>query len=194
MEDKITQMLSSHIESAIALADLAPPQLIQAGMRLTQSLLADGKILLCAHGRAFGNGMHFMNTMLNRYEVERPPLPIMMLGTHASLLQTLLYEGHDDQIFAREVQALGQAQDLLLILSTSSSALALVQAVQAAKEKGIDAIVICGEDGGTLAHHLGPNDHLIRIPSRLPSRIIELQLIVLHGFCEIIDSVLFAQE
>jgi D-sedoheptulose 7-phosphate isomerase len=193
MEDRINQLLTAHIESSIALADQLPAQIVEAGTLLAQSLLSEGKLLLCAHGRAYANGVHFVTSMLNRYEVERPPLPVMMLGTHVSILHALISEGHDDQVFAREVQALGSPADLLFILSTSGSASSLVQAVHAAKEKGMDCIVVCGEDGGMLAHHLGPSDISIRVPSSVPSRIVELQLVVLHGCCEVIDSVLFSQ-
>lgn len=193
MEERVIQLLSAHIETAIAVADQLPEQIVQAGMRLTQSLLAEGKLLLCAHGRAYANGQHFISSMLNRYEVERPPLPVMMLGTHVPLLHSLVSERHDDQVFAREIQALGQPQDILLVLSASGNAPSLVQALHAAKEKGMDSIVVCGEEGGILTHHIGPTDCIVRIPTRDPSRIIELQLVVLHGFCEVIDSALFAQ-
>lgn len=194
MEEKITQLLSSHIESAIMLADQLPPLLVRAGTRLTQSLLNDGKLLICAHGRAYPNGIHFASSMLNRYEVERPALPVLMLGMHVPILQVLIKERHEDQVFSREIQAFAAAQDVLLVLSASANAPALVQALQAAKEKGVDSIVICGEEEGVLAHYLGPEDCLIQLPSAVPSRIIELQLMVLHGFCAMIDALLFGES
>lgn len=193
MEEKVTQLLSTHIESAIALADQRPDQIITAGMRLTQSLLADGKILIAAHGRSYANGIHFLTNLLNRYEVERPPLPGMMLGSSMSLLQVLNNEGHQDQLFAREIQALGHANDVLLILTTSGSASSLVQAIHAAKDKNMDCVVLGGDLGGMLEHHLGSCDSFIKVPSQHTARILELQLVVLHAWCDIVDNVLFGQ-
>lgn len=193
MEDKITQLLSAHIESAILLADQLSSLIVRAGARLTEALLADGKVLLCAHGRSYANGLHFLYAMLNRYEVERPALPVLMLGMHPHILHVLLKERHDDQVFSREIQAFGSSQDVLLILSTTANAPSLVQALHVAKEKGIDSIVICGETEGVLAHYLGPSDCLIQLPSSSPLRILELQLVAMHAICTIIDTTLFGE-
>lgn len=193
MEDKINQLLSTHIESAILLADQLPQLIVRAGMRLTESLLTDGKILLCAHGRSYANGLHFVASMLNSYEAERPALPVLMLGMHTPVLQVLLKERHDDQLFAREIQAFGSSQDVLLILSTTANAASLAQALHVAKEKGVDSVVICGEEGGVIAHYLGPEDCLIQLPARSPGRIVELQLVVLNSICSMIETTLFGE-
>lgn len=192
MEEKIAHFLASHIETSATLADQLSPLLVQAGLRLTESLLDDGKVLLCARGRSFPNGLHFASAMLNRYEVERPPLPIIILGGHVPILQQSMFEDHEDHVFLREIQALGQSKDILLILVMPGEAIHWIQAIYAAKEKGMTCIIVSAAEE-VFADYLGPLDVELRLPPTSAARVVEMQLLVLHGFCEVIDHALFAQ-
>ncbi len=97
------------------------------------------------------------------------------------------------QIFARQIQALGQEQDVLLLLTTSGNSDSILQALQAANERGMDSITLSGRDGGVLANHLGPEDIELRVASDNAARIRELHLFILHCFCDLIDQSLFGQ-
>lgn len=193
MEEYVTSLLAAHIETSLTLADQLPQSIVQAGLKITESLLDDGKILLCARGRSFANGLHFVTAMLNRYEVDRPPLPIVMLGGYVSILQQALMDGNDDQIFAREVQALGQPKDVLLILMLTGESAHWAHVIYAAKEKRMRCIVVCVQEEEGLSEQLDPSDIEVCLPAASSSRLIEMQLLVLHGFCEVVDHALFAQ-
>ncbi|MCX7116112.1 MAG: SIS domain-containing protein [Gammaproteobacteria bacterium] len=193
VEDRVAQLLATHIESSITLADQLAGQIVQAGLNMAERLLADGKVLLCAHGRAFANGLHFAHALLRREGVERPPLPVVMLGADTALLQMALSEHQEDQVYAREIQALGHAQDILLVLATAGVTPALVQAMIAAKEKEIPVIFLTGLEYSVLSEHLGETDMVLSLPSPLADRVLELQLVVLHGLCEVIDQTIFQQ-
>ena len=193
MEDRVRHLFGLSIESKISVVDQLSVPVAQAGNRLVQCLLNDGRILLCGNGASFGNCLHFSAAMLNHFEVERPPLPVIVLSTDVSVLTAIMSEGHHDQMFARQIQALGQEGDVLLIVSTTGNSDNLLQAVNAANDRGMDTIALSGRDGGLLANHLGPEDIEIRVPGDTAARIRELHLFILHCFCDLIDQSLFGQ-
>jgi D-sedoheptulose 7-phosphate isomerase len=191
--DRIRQHLSVNIEAKIAMADTISVEIAIAGQRLVDCLLNDNKILLCGNGGSGANCLHFSAAMLNHFEVERPPLPAICLANDMPALTAIANEGHYDQIFARQIQAFGQENDVLLALSTTGNSNSILNAVNAAHEKGIDIIALNGRDGGVLANHLGPEDIELRIPGDNAARIRETHLFILHCFCDLIDQSLFGQ-
>ena len=193
MEDRIRHLFGVGIEAKIAAADALTPIIASAGTRLVNCLLNDGRILLCGNGGSAANCMHFSAAMINHFEVERPPLPVMVLSTDVSVLTAVTTEGHYDQVFARQIQALGQEGDLLLALSTSGNSGNILQAVNAANDRGMDTIMLSGRDGGMLANHLGPEDIEIRVLGDTAAQIRETHLFILHCFCDLIEQSLFGQ-
>jgi D-sedoheptulose 7-phosphate isomerase len=129
--------------------------------------------------------------MLNHFEVERPPLPVVMLGTDLAVLTAATDEGQIEQRFARQLQALGRENDVLMVLTTAGNSNGLLSTVTEAHERGMDVIALTGFDGGLLANHLGPEDIELRVPSESMPRIHELHLFILHCFCDLIDQALF---
>lgn len=193
MEDRVRHLFGVSIEAKIAVADSLSAEIAKAGLRLVNCLLNDGRILLCGNGGSAANCLHFTAAMLNHFEVERPPLPVMALSTDMSVLTAVTNEGHYDQIFARQIQALGQQGDVLLALSTTGNSDNVLQAVNAANDRGMDTIALSGRDGGVLANHLGPEDIELRVLGDTAARIRETHLFILHCFCDLIDQSLFGQ-
>ncbi|KTD24089.1 MULTISPECIES: SIS domain-containing protein [Legionella] len=192
MEDRVRQLFGISIEAKIAVADTLSAQIAKAAMRLVNCLLNDGKILVCGSGGSAANCLHFAAAMINHFEVERPPLPVIALTDIASLT-SIANDGHYDQVFARQIQALGQEGDVLLVLSTSGNADCILHAVNAANDRGMDTIALSGRDGGVLANHLGPEDIELRVQGDNATRIREMHLFILHCFCDLIDQSLFGQ-
>ena len=193
MEDRVRQLFSAHIETHIAVADALSNVIHRAAQRLVSSLLHDGKILICGNGSSSANCLHFTNAMINHFEVERPSLPVFNLCNDIGVLSSFADENHFSQIFARQIQALGQKQDVLVLLTTSGNSDSILQALHAAGERGMDTIALSGRDGGVLANHLGPEDIELRVASDSTVRIRELHLFILHCFCDLIDQSLFGQ-
>jgi D-sedoheptulose 7-phosphate isomerase len=193
MEERIKHLFGISIEEKIAAADTLSPVIAKAAERLVNCLLNDGKILLCGNGGAAANCLHFTVAMINHFDVERPPLPVIALSTDISVLTAISNEGYHGQIFARQIQALGQEGDVLIVISTTGNPDNLLQAVNAANDKGIDTIALSGRDGGLLANHLGPEDIEIRVQGDTTARISEKHLFILHCFCDLIDQSLFGQ-
>lgn len=193
MEERVRHLFGVNIETKIALADALSDIIARAGQRLVNCLLSDGKIVLCGNGGSSANCMHFASAMLNQFEVERPSLPAINLSIDATSLSSSANDNHYSQVFARQVQALGQENDVLLLLTTSGNSDSMLYALHAANERGMDTIALSGRDGGVLANHLGPEDIEIRVGSDNSARIREMHLFILHCFCDLIDQSLFGQ-
>lgn len=193
MEERVKHLFGVQIETKMAVADALSDSIAKAGQRLVNCLLSDGKILICGNGASAANCSHFSSAMLNHFEVERPSLPVFNLSADPICLSSFANEHHYAQVFARQIQALGQEHDVLLLLTTSGNSDSLIQAVQAANERGMDTIALSGRDGGVLANHLGPEDIELRVVTDNAARIRELHLFILHCFCDLIDQSLFSQ-
>lgn len=193
LEDRVRHLFEVNIETKIALADALSDAIAKAGQRLVNCLLGDGKILLCGNGGSAANCMHFAGAMLNHYEVERPSLPAFNLSADPCASSSFANEHHYNQVFSRQISALGHEQDVLLLLTTSGNSDSILSALHAANERGMDTIVLSGRDGGVLANHLGPEDMELRVASDNSARIREMHLFILHCFCDLIDQSLFGQ-
>ena len=193
MEERVKHLFGVTIEIKMAVAEALAGQIAKAGNRLVNCLLSDGKIFVCGNGGSSANCMHFSSAMLNHFEVERPSLPVINVSADPICLSSFANENHYGQAFARQIQALGQEQDILLLLTTSGNSDSLLHALHAANERGMDAIALSGRDGGVLANHLGPEDIELRVSSDNSARIRELHLFILHCFCDLIDQSLFSQ-
>lgn len=193
MEDRIRHLFGMSIEAKIAAADIQSQLIAQAGIRLAECLVNDGKILLCGNGASAANCLHFSAAMVNHFEVERPPLPVIALSTDVSILTAASHEGQYNQVFARQIQAFGQEGDVLIVLTTSGNADNILLAVNAANDRGMDTIALTGRDGGMLANHLGPEDIELRVEGDNAARVREMHLFILHCFCDVIEQSLFGQ-
>jgi D-sedoheptulose 7-phosphate isomerase len=193
MEERVKYLFGIQMEIKMAMAEALSEPIAKAGQRLVHCLLSDGKIFICGNGASSANCLHFSLAMLNHFEVDRPSLPVINLSTDLACMSAFANEHHYDQVFARPIHALGQEQDLLVLLTTSGNSDSLIQALQAAKERGMDTVALSGRDGGVLANHFGPEDIELRVISDSAARIRELHLFILNCFCDLIDQSLFSQ-
>src|SRR5210317_285626 len=129
---RIKQNFHDSINTKQAAADLLAEPLATAAQMITQCLLGGGKILSCGNGGSAGDAQHFSSEMLNRFEMERPPLPAIALTTDSSTLTSIANDYDYDQVFSRQVQALGNPGDVLLAISTSGNSGNVARAVEAA--------------------------------------------------------------
>ena len=158
---------------------------------ISDSLLNEGKILSCGNGGSAGDAQHFSAELLNRFEIERPGLPAVALTTDSSTLTAIANDYEYDQIFSKQILALGTNRDVLLAISTSGNSSNIVKAVQAAHERNMQVLSLTGNKGGKLAKLLKGDDIEIRVPSDRTARIQEIHLLVIHCLCDIIDAILF---
>jgi D-sedoheptulose 7-phosphate isomerase len=170
-----------------ALSVIAGP-ISDAALLMTSSLLAGNKILTCGNGGSAADAQHFSSELLNRFERERQPLPAIALTTDSSTLTSIANDYDYSLIFAKQVRALGQADDILFVITTSGGSANIVQALHAAHERNTRVVALTGRDGGEVGALIQKNDIEIRVPGPSTARIQEVHLLVLHCLCELIDQ------
>ena len=164
-----------------------------AAQLMTHCLLSGKKVLSCGNGGSASQAQHFSSIMLNRYEMDRPSLPAITLTSDTSTLTAIANDFNYDLIFSKQIQALGQSEDILFAISTSGNSANLINAIDAAHDRGLHIIALTGRNGGETAARLKSDDIEIRIPSDSTPRIQEAQLLVIHCLCDLIDHQLTGQ-
>ena len=191
----IERRIRNHFLDSIEAKTNAVDELIipikHAANCISRSLLNEGKILSCGNGGSAGDAQHFSAELLNRFEIERPGLPAVALTTDSSTLTAIANDYQYDQIFSKQIHALGTNRDVLLAISTSGNSPNIMEAVHAAHDREMIVICLTGKKGGKLAELLKTDDVEIRVPSDRTARIQEVHLLVIHCLCDIIDAILF---
>ncbi len=194
----LADRIGQHFQDSIAVKQQSLEVLIEpihrAGEAMVNSLLNNGKILSCGNGGSAGDAQHFSAELLNRFEKERPGLPAMALTTDSSTLTAIANDYSYEEIFSKQVSALGQAGDVLLAISTSGNSANVAAAMKAAQERKMMTVVLSGNDGGLMTGLLGNQDIEIRVPSNRTARIQEVHLVVIHCLCDFIDTQLFGGD
>lgn len=188
---RVENLFDASIETKRTAREQLPGTIVAAGEAITRCLLGDGKLLSCGNGGSAGDAMHIAAELVNRFELERPALPAIALTADTPTMTAIANDYDYTRIFARQIQALGSAGDVLLAITTSGRSASVVTAVNAAHDRGLDVIALSGKDGGDIAALLGPSDVEIRIPSDSTARIQEIHLLVIHCLCDMVDRQLF---
>lgn len=192
--ERVRENFSESIQCKIAAADALPEIIAAAGQVIVESLLGGHKILTCGNGGSAADAQHFAAELVNRYMIERPPLPSIALTTDSSILTSIGNDYDFNQIFSKQIHALGQAGDILLAISTSGNSANIVSAIEAAQARDIGVVLLTGGNGGAAAAALQDRDIDICVPSDATPRIQENHLLIIHCLCDLIDSQLFAPE
>lgn len=193
MIERIKAHFTESIQTKIEAAETLPESIAQAANMMVEALINGNKILSCGNGGSAGDAQHFSSELLNRYERERPSLPAMALTTDTSTLTSIANDYSYDEVFSKQVRALGQPGDILLAISTSGNSKNVINAMQAALSRDMTIVALTGKDGGEMAVFLGANDVEIRVPSNRTARIQEVHLLAIHNLCDCIDETLFPQ-
>mgnify|MGYP001560469301 CR=1 FL=1 len=156
-------------------------------------LSGGGKIMACGNGGSAADSQHFAAELLNRFERERAPLAAIALTTDASTLTSIANDYAYEQVFAKQVQALGRAGDVLLAISTSGNSPNVMAAMAAARERGVRIVALTGKAGGKMAAALGPDDIHLCVPAERTARIQEVHLLTIHCLCDGIDTLLLGE-
>ncbi len=191
LNERIRTLFAHDIEGKIALVDVLSNCIAQASQRLVDCLLNDGKIFIGGHGGSAANCLHFSTAMLHCFEVERPSLPVINLAGNGAAASAMTDNGQSDQVFAQQIQALGHANDVVIVLTTAARSKAMNNVINAAHDKQMRVIALTGRDGGGLGNQLNAHDIELRIPGDSSARIREMHLFILHCFCDVIDRSLF---
>ena len=195
--DHVSRIRAHFADSAqlkVASADVLAPAIARGADLLAQCLLGDGKILACGNGGSASDAQHFAAEMVGRFERERPELPAISLATDTSILTAVANDYSYEQVFAKQVRALGAAGDVLLAISTSGNSASVVAAVNAAHDREMRVVALTGKDGGRIGAMLKSSDVELRVPHDRTARIQEVHLLMVHCLCDAIDNTLLGEE
>ncbi|MEE9357378.1 phosphoheptose isomerase [Candidatus Vondammii sp. HM_W22] len=186
--DRVKENFNASIQLKIDATPLLAGPITDAAELVVQRLLEGGKILSCGNGGSADSAQHFSSLMINRFERERPGLPALTLTTDSSTLTAIANDYGLDEIFAKQVRALGHPGDVLLAISTSGNTENTNAAVEAAHEREMRVIAVTGQSGGRLTTLLRETDVEIKVPSDSKIRIREVHLLIIHCLCDLIDQ------
>jgi D-sedoheptulose 7-phosphate isomerase len=190
--------LKTHFEEGIELrrrmADTLPAELVKAGQAMAQALRSGRKILSCGNGGSAADSQHFAAEMVGRFERERPGMPAISLTVDTSALTAIANDYDYDRVFSRQVEALGQAGDVLLGISTSGNSRNVIEAMKAAQARAMVVVALTGRDGGAMATMLRPQDFHLNVAHPRTMRVQEVHLLCIHSLCEVIDNVIHGER
>jgi D-sedoheptulose 7-phosphate isomerase len=192
--NRISENFSESAHLKLQSMDALAGPIAAAAERMVQCLKLDGKILACGNGGSAADSQHFAAELLNRFEMERPGLAAIALTTDTSTLTSIANDYNYDQVFSKQVRALGHKNDLLLAISTSGNSKNVLAAVLAAHENGMGVVALSGRNGGKLPEILQSSDIHICVPAQSTARIQEVHLLTLHCLCDAIDCLLLGVE
>ncbi len=192
MTERVERMIMTHAQDGAALrtaffADHAG-QVAEVARAMALSLTAGGKILFCGNGGSAADAQHFAAELVNRFMMERPPLPAIALTTDSSALTAIGNDYSFEQIFSKQVQALGRPGDVLVGISTSGKSANVNEALRVGMENGLVTVGIGGGSGGSMMRHCR---HALIVPDARTPLVQEIHIAIGHLLCGLVDYYLF---
>ncbi len=178
------QELNEHL-SVMQLAQSCAESVETAATVLIKTFETGNKVLLCGNGGSAADAQHIAAEFVVRYQIKRRALPAIALTTDSSILTAHANDFDFDSVFARQIEALGNAGDTLIAISTSGNSKNVVQAAQIARVKSMNVIALTGENGGTLAQFA---TNLVTVPSKITARIQETHILIGHYWCGVVEE------
>ncbi|MCM8768976.1 MAG: D-sedoheptulose 7-phosphate isomerase [Candidatus Omnitrophica bacterium] len=160
-------------------------RLLQVAQVISQRLKQGYKVLLCGNGGSAADCQHWVGEMVGRFRRERKALPFISLTTNTSILTSIANDTSYQQIFSRQVEAIGQAGDVLVCISTSGRSANVLQAAKKAREKGLLVISLTGKRPILLA---SLSDLCLVVPSSDTPRIQEVHILLIHILCDLVET------
>jgi D-sedoheptulose 7-phosphate isomerase len=194
LAERIAAHFADSAKLKLAAAQPLADPIARAVDAMSAALRAGGKVLACGNGGSAADAQHFAAELVNRFERERPPLAALSLAADSSNLTSIANDYSYDQVFEKQLRALGRPGDVLLAISTSGSSPSVVSAVRATGEMGLRTVALTGRGGGKTGAALGADDVHICVPHDRTMRIQEVHLLVLHCLCDGIDFQLFGAQ
>ena len=187
LKESVVRSLKEGAELRSKMAETMPAEIVSAATAIAEAFKAGRKLLLFGNGGSAADAQHIAAEFMNRFLIERPPLPAIALTTDTSVLTSIANDYAFDEIFSKQVKALGKKGDVALGITTSGSSGNVLKALRAAKKLGMTTIALTGEGGKAASL----SDIALQIPSRSTPRIQEAHIAVGHILCDLTDTILF---
>jgi D-sedoheptulose 7-phosphate isomerase len=190
MIERVRQIAQESINAKKAFFDSNAENVVRAAELMVDSIRSGGKVLIFGNGGSAADAQHIAAELVNRLNYDRPPIAAIALTTDTSILTSVGNDASFENLFARQVRALGRAGDVALAISTSGNSPNVLRAVEAANELGIRTIAFAGRDGGKLAC---ATDLALIVESSATQRIQETHITIAHILCELVEDALYGE-
>ena len=194
LEQRIQQQFFDSADLQYQTAESLARPIADAAQALIGCITAGGKLLVGGLGGGAALAQYFCAAFVDRFERDRPGLAALALAADGVLLGSLATRDAVDQVFAKQVQALGQSGDVLLLLDAAGPGGALEAGIEAAHARDMSVLLLGGRGASALRDRLGETDVLVAVPHDRPARVIEMQLLVLHCLCDAVDLQLLGEQ
>ena len=193
IEKRVAQHFDDSIATKQRVVAMLTPHIVAASSAMVNCLKNGGKILSCGNGGSAADAQHFAAELVGRFERERDELAAIAFTTDSSILTAVGNDYSFDEIFSKQVRALGKPDDILFAISTSGNSKNVVAAIDAAHLKRMHVVAMTGRDGGKAAGLMQDGDVLLNVDSQRTIRIQEVHLLILHCLCDAIDNLMFGE-
>ncbi len=187
MKEAIAKMLKEGVDLRLRMIETMTGDILEAAKMIAEAFKAGRKILLFGNGGSAADAQHIAAEFMNRFLIERPPLPAIALTTDTSILTSISNDYAFDEVFSKQIKALGKKGDIAFGISTSGNSQNVLKAFRVAKKQGMVTIALLGE-GGKAAPLA---DIALCVPSKITPRIQEAHVVVGHILCDLTDTLLF---
>ncbi len=191
MDQRVITLFHESIEAKMQAGEELAPRIAGASQAMVDALLNEKKILTCGNGISAALAQTLTASLINRFEQERPSLPAIHLGSDVTSQTAIARDYSFNEIYAKQVRALGNSGDILVVITSDGNPSNLLQAISAAHDKEIRVIALTGRDGGDTAALLDTHDIELRAPLVAKPRIHEVHLLTIFCLCDLIDQQLF---
>jgi len=187
--EKIKNAFAETVAAGQTFIDTCSKDIVFLAEKIAEALKAKNKLLICGNGGSAADAQHIAGEFVNRFMLERDPLPAISLTTDTSVITSIGNDYSYDLIFSKQVQALGMSGDILIVISTSGNSVNLIKAVEVAKKRDLYTAALLGGSGGKLR---GMVDIPLVVNSNITPRIQEIHLFIEHMLCQMVDEILFS--
>jgi D-sedoheptulose 7-phosphate isomerase len=191
LEKRFHQAFTDAIELKRRLIDQQGFQVTAAAELLAQVFKSGGRVLIFGNGGSAADAQHLAAEFVNRFQIERPPLAALALTTDTSIITAVGNDYDFQEIFAKQVRALGKPGDLAWGISTSGNSSNVVAGLTAARDLGLKSLAFSGGDGGPVA---AAAELALTVPSRNTPRVQEVHITLGHVLCDLVDYLLFPEK
>ena len=194
LEQRIQQQFFDSADLKYAAAEILSRPIADAVSAIVGCITGGGKVLACGNGGSASDAQHFAAEFVGRYERERPGLAAIALTVDTSIITAVGNDYNFNQVFSKQVQALGQPGDVLLAITTSGNSANVLAAVEAAHAKEMTVIALTGRGGGKMNQQLSETDVHICVPHERTARVQEVHILAIHCLCDAVDLQLLGEQ
>lgn len=188
MEELLRRSLKELIDVLNQFQETDLRKVLDASNVIAEAMKRGNKLLICGNGGSAADAQHMAGEFINRFLMERPPLPAIALTTDPSVITSISNDYSFNEVFQKQVLGLGQRGDVLLVISTSGASQNCILAAKSAREMGIYIIGLLGRDGGKLLHEV---DLALVVKSNSTPRVQEVHAFIIHMICELVERAMY---